>query len=368
MKRLLAMATTANLRAALLAAPLLLAAAYLIVLAADRYVAESIVAVRQNGEGPLGTDGLSMLLGASAPSTRKDEYLLEAHILSNDMLDALERKLHLRAAFSAPQLDIIYRLARHASSEEFLDYYRRRVEVFVDPDSGLMRVRTQAFTPQVADALNREIVALSERFINESSHRLAREQMAFAESELAKARTAVNVARDAVLEFQNRNGVLDPMAQAQANTGVTVELQGQLAKQEAELKGLLGYLNDDTHQVKGLRSQIAGTRAQLRAENRRGTATSGGENLNVLAGQYQQLLAEFQFAQDAYKMALTAVEAARVESTRKLKSLVLVESPRRPETAAYPRRLYTLSALLLGLGLLYGIVRLVVATIEDHQE
>jgi capsular polysaccharide transport system permease protein len=368
MKRLLALATAARLRVALIAAPLLIAAAYLAILAADRYVAESILAVRQNGEGPLGMDGLSMLLGSSSPSSRKDEYLLEAHILSSDMLDVLEQKLKLREAFSTPRADVIYRLGHNASREEFLDYYRQRVEIDVDDDSGLMRVRTQAFTPELAQALNREIITLSERFMNESSHRLAREQMAFAESELGKARTAVNMARDAVLDFQNRHGVLDPLAQAQASTGVTVELQAQLARQEAELKGLLGYLNEDTHQVKGLRGQIAGTRSQLHTESRRGVAASGGENLNVVAGQYQQLLAEFQFAQDAYKLALTAVESARVESTRKLKSLVLVESPTRPDTAAYPRRLYTLIALLLALGLLYGIVRLIVATIEDHQE
>jgi capsular polysaccharide transport system permease protein len=89
--------------------------------------------------------------------------------------------------------------------------------------------------------------------------------------------------------------------------------------------------------------------------------------LNVLAGSFQELFAEVEFAQDSYKLALTAVETARVESTRKLKSLVLVESPAIPESPEYPRRVYTLIALLLALGLLYGIARLVVATIEDHQ-
>src|SRR5262249_31720635 len=145
-------------------------------------------------------------------------------------------------------------------------------------------------------------------------------------------------------------------------------LQSLLAKQEAELKGLLGYLNEDTHQVRGLRAQIEGTRAQLRAENVRGTAGAGGTHLNVLAGDYQQLLAEFQYAQDTYKLALAALESGRVESTRKLKSLVQVESPALPEAAAYPRRLYTLIALFMGLSLLYGVVRLIVATIEDHLE
>jgi capsular polysaccharide transport system permease protein len=134
------------------------------------------------------------------------------------------------------------------------------------------------------------------------------------------------------------------------------------------LKGLQAYLNDDAPQVAAVRAQIAGLRAQLNAESVRGITNDGGQSLNVLAGEYQELLAELQFLSDAYRGALTALETARIESTRKLKSLVLVESPALPESAEYPRRFYTLFALLMGLSLLYGIVRLVVATIEDHQE
>ena len=88
----------------------------------------------------------------------------------------------------------------------------------------------------------------------------------------------------------------------------------------------------------------------------------------MIAGEYQELLAELEFKSDAYKVALTGLETARIESTRKLKSLVLVESPALPESASYPRRVYTLIALLLLLTLMYGIMRLVIATIEDHME
>ena len=367
MKRLLAHLSARNLRLALIAVPWLAAAVYLTVFAADRYVAKSVIAVRQNGERPVSFDVLSSMFGATAPATREDELMLEAHILSMDMMRQLDERLGLRQHFSAPWADFVFRLSPRATQEEMLDYYRRRVEVAVDEESGLIEVRTQGFTPEFAESLNREVIALSERFINESSHRLAREQMAFAEEELAKARRAVDEARANVQAFQKKHGILDPVAQAVANSGLTAELQATLARQEAELRGLLEYLNEDAHQVQALRAQIAGTRAQLEAESRRVTSSEAA-SLNVLAGDYQELLAQLQFAQDAYKLALTGLETARVESTRKLKSLVLVESPARPESAEYPRRLYTLIALLMGLTLLYGIARLIVATIEDHQE
>lgn len=369
MKRLLDWLSVRNLRLGLVAIPCAAAAIYLALLAADRYVAESVIAVRANADAAMvGTDALSALFGTSGAAPLKDEYLLEAHILSMDMLRQLDEKLALREQLSAPRADVVFRLGSNATQEAFLAYYRNRVEVVVDDRSGLITIRAEAFTPELALAMNREIIAISERFINESSHRLAREQMAFAESELDKARGAVNKVRHKVVAFQGEHGVLDPVAQVTANTGLTSELQAMLVRQEAELKALSGYLNEGAHQVQGLRAQIDGTKAQLEAESLRAMSSSSGTSLNVLAGDYQELLAELQFAQDSYRLALTALENARIESTRKLKSLVLVESPAQPESAEYPRRLYIFFALLMGLGLLYGIARLVVATVEDHQE
>ena len=89
--------------------------------------------------------------------------------------------------------------------------------------------------------------------------------------------------------------------------------------------------------------------ALLEAESRRAMTSADGTSLNVLAGEYQELTATLEFALDTYRLALSGVEAARVESTRKLKSLVLAQSPSVPEAPEHPRRAYLLFALLIGL-------------------
>ena len=359
-----------NLRIGTIAVPWLLTAIYLSVIAADRYVSVSIVVVREEGSGmgiPTGVDALSAMFGTSTASN-DDLYMLQAHILSNDMLRQIDDKLGLRQAYSSPKLDFIFRLDDDATQEEFLDYYRSRVEIDVDDTSGLLTIHTQGFTPDIAQSVNQQVVAISERFINESSHRLARDQMSFAESETEKIRARLDGVRDRLLTFQEEHGILDPMAQAAANTGLTAELQAMQARYEAEQKGLLSYLNSNAPQVQVLQAQIAGVREQLQDERRRALTDADGMSLNVMAGKYQELVAELEFVSYAYRGALTALETARIESTRKLKSLVLVESPALPESAEFPRRLYTLFALLMGLTLLYGIGRLIVATIEDHLE
>ena len=74
------------------------------------------------------------------------------------------------------------------------------------------------------------------------------------------------------------------------------------------------------------------------------------------------------FAEDAYKSANAALEAARIEAARKLKSLVIVEPPSKPETAEYPARLYNLLTLLALCIIVYSVVRLTVAAIQEHQD
>lgn len=370
MKKMLQFLAPGRLRLAIIAVPWLLAAIYLFVFAADRYVSESVVVVRQEGATmsmPTGVDALSTMFGSTMAS-RDDQYMLQAHIHSMDMLQQVDEKLDLRQAYSAPPFDFVFGLSKNATQEEFLDYYRSRVEVEVDESSGLLTIRTQGFTPQIAQAVNAEVVAISEQFINESSHRLARDQMMYAESEAENARIRLGDIRTRLLKFQEEYGILDPAAQAAANSGLTAELQAMLARQEAELKGLQAYLNDDAPQLSTLQAQIAGIRQQLQEERLESVKDADGRSLNVIAGEYQELLAELEFKSDAYRAALTGLETARIESTRKLKSLVLVDSPVLPESAAYPRRLYTMIALLMGLTLLYGILRLIVATIEDHVE
>ena len=240
---------------------------------------------------PSGVESLSAMFGSTMAS-REDQYMLEAHILSMDMLLQINEKLGLREAYSAPTLDFIFALSGNASQEAFLAYYRSRIDVSVDDSSGLLTIRTQGFTPEIAQAVNREVVAISEKFINESSHRLARDQMAYAESELRNARAGLDEDRSHILRFQEEYGVLDPAAQAAANSGLTAELQAMLARHEAELKGLQAYLNDEAPQINALQAQIGGIRQQLHDERLGSVKNANGKSLNAITDKSGKILLE----------------------------------------------------------------------------
>ncbi|HNC82418.1 MAG TPA: hypothetical protein PK999_05180, partial [Nitrospira sp.] len=169
------------------------------------------------------------------------------------------------------------------------------------------------------------------------------------------------------IAFQNRHGVFDPVAQAQATASLTGQLEADVARKEAELKAMLGFMQDGAPAVVSLRNEISSLKAQLQVERDK-VASGTGQRLNRLAAEYHNLALEAGFAEEAYKAALTAIETTRIEATRKIKSLVVVEAPTLPEVAVYPERLYNLLTLLVALMLLYGIVQLVIATIQDHRD
>lgn len=348
--------------------PMLLAVLFYLFLAADRYVSEAKVTVRQAGDvAAADVSSIALMMAGVNTGSREETLYLRDYIHSLDMLKHLDAKLNLRQAYESEKRDPIFRLYSGASQEWFHRYYRNRVEVVFDDLTALLTVRVQGFDPEFARQVNAEILAQSERFVNEISHRLAREQMAFAETEMLKSRERYQTAKSRLTAFQNRHKVLDPLAQAQATATLTAQLEGEIAHKEAELKTLTGYLQENAPQVAIMRNQLAALRAQL--DNERGkVASQNGSRLNTLASEYQNLLLDAGFAEDAYKAALTAMEATRIEASRKLKNLVVVETPARAEVALYPQRLYDLATLLVILVLAYGITRLVIATIQDHRD
>jgi capsular polysaccharide transport system permease protein len=368
MKSLIALSAR-RLKLILIVLPVLLLVLYLSFVAADRYVSTSTVAVQRTGSESGAIPGMAMLLAGVAPPATQDTRYLMQYIRSLAMLQKLDRELKLREHFSKAGLDLPNRLAAGATQEDALDYFRRRVDVSFEDASGLLTVRVQAFDPAYAQKVNRFILQESERFVNETSHAIARDQLRFSEGELKASVERLGKAKDQLLAFQNKNRLLDPMAQAQANVAVTAELQSALSRREAELTNMQSFLNDTAPQVQSARNEIKALQSQINIERSRST-TSGrdGERLNSLAADFQSMQMQFAFATDTYKIALGAVENARIEATRKLKTLVVIEPPSLPESAEYPMRIYALATLLMVCLLLYAVVRLVLATIREHQD
>jgi len=365
----LASFTPRRLQIWLLAVPLLTVLLYFAVLAAPRYVSESRVSVRMASVQPTVLPGVISMTGSPTPLSYEDTLYLMNFIQSSTMLGELETKLELRKHYETPRWDFVGRLWSGTSKEWFLFYYQSRVLLEFDDLSGLLTISAQAFDQATAQKLAKTILEISERWVNDYSWRVARDQIEFTEKLAKQANQKLQDSKLQVVAFQSKYHLLDPVSQSVAASTLTASLQSTLAAQESALNAVSSYMQTDSGQVQTLRAQIAATRTQLATERLRATSSdNSSDRLSTLSVEYSNLLLAETLATNNYVSAMAALDAARIDATRKLKSLVIIEEPTKPDSAAYPRYIYDMITLLVVCLLVYTVVRLSIATILEHQD
>lgn len=349
--------------------PMVLTVIYYGIFAADRYVSSAQVVVRQDGGNQAAAmPGLATLLTGTNPASREETLYLREYIGSMDMMLLLEERLHWVEQYADQRSDMFFRLNKDASREDLLLYYQRMVTAHYDETTGLLRVEVQAFTPELSEKMLRTILSASENFVNEVSHSIAREQMAFAKSELATARLQYADRKAELIDFQNTNKVLDGANTAQSRATIISDLEAQYTKEQAVLTEMQFKLRADSPQVKQQKQRVNAIDQQLTKEKRLLVSSTDGSQLNVVASAFQQLTLDAGIAEASYKTAVAALDNARIEASKKIRTLVTVVSPNSPQQALYPERLYNLATILLALLMLYGITRFILASIEDHRD
>ncbi|EHQ0870149.1 capsule biosynthesis protein [Campylobacter coli] len=338
---------------------------YYILIAADRYVSTITMSVKSTTGSTQASGVLSLLTATS--NTSEDIKFLQGYIESLDMLKILDEKIHLKELYNEQYIDLFFSLSSSSSIESYLKYYQNRVKVHVDDKTGLLNVEVEGFTPESAHLIAKTIMQESDKFINEISHKAAREQMAFAEEELVKYKERYQKAQNDLIAFQNKYGVFDPLKQAEAKAGLVTQLESDIAQREAKLLTMQSYMNDSAPEIVTLKAEIAALKKQLVKERSKISADNSSQKLNDLAAKFQDLTIEAGFAQSAYEAALKAYESARIEALRKIKQLVIVQTPDVPQSAKYPEKIYNILTAFIVLSLIFGVIKFVKMIIEEHK-
>ncbi len=341
-----------------------LAAVYFLLIASDRYAVEAQVFVKSS-QPAAPTIAVVPGVGPAAPGLQ-DALILRDYISSLDMLRILEAKQQLRAHYSTGG-DFFSRLSASASEQEFLDYYRSRVTILLDDAAQTLTVTVQAFTPEFARDLTQEILDQSEIFINEVGQKIARDDIAFVEGELNRAREQLSAAQQDLLRFQNANNLLDPEATGAAQQEMISGLRSSIVQLETQESTLQSFLNADASELVSVRERLRALRSQLEKEQAKLTSAEQ-RTLNEIGVEFQQRKLTVEFASELYRTAIESLEQARVEAYRKLKHLVVVQAPVLPEEAEYPRRLYNILTVFVLLSLAYGIGIMIWATVQEHRD
>lgn len=355
--------------------PTLLVGGFLYGIAANIYESETRFLVRNRG-GTTGGGAASLAdqagaggrLAAFLPTSRagsEEGRAVAAYIDSHAAVAALRRTVDIVDVWRRPEADLVSRLwFAEPEAERLIWYYRRRVRVTLDPNTGMMILRAQAFRPEDAQELSRQLLILSEALVNTLSRRTIDDALRAAALDLERAEARVVAAREAVINFREREQAFDPQRAAAGAQENIARLQGQLAQARADLQERSSFMRADNPQIQLLQNRVEALAAQIAAE--RGRSTRGSEALTQQVAGFERLEMERMMADRQLASAVASLEMARAEAIRQQSFVVRVAEPHLPETALYPRAAYNILTVFVSLSVLFGIGWLLIVSAREH--
>ena len=346
--------------------PTLFTFGYCALVASPMYVSETKFAVRNAVEQSVGVDIASQLFKTTSTSVQ-DARIVDAYLRSPDVFEKLDGELQLTQHYSDTSRDWISRLASSPTLWDKESFWQRVAQPKIDVDSGIVTFTVRAYTPDMAQNIAAGVLRQGEALINEMNERSRNDAIHLAESEVKVAQERIVKAQKALEAFRDEHKELDPKATATGLQSLVFELEGERSKVKAELAEARSYMKPTAPQVKALEKRLDAVETQLNAEKARIAGNpAGGGAINSWVSQYENLMIESEFAQKQLTTAMSAYEQARSMALAKSRYLVAIQQPTLPDESRYPRTwVFTLCAFF-GFFLIYGLVRLIVASIREH--
>jgi capsular polysaccharide transport system permease protein len=347
--------------------PVLLSAIYYFAIASDEYVSESrfvVKAPNQRGAQVSSFANLIQTTGLSGGQEQSNQVI--DYVRSRSALAVLAKEPRVRDIYGDNDVDAMSRFPRFWESdsyEELFDYYRTKVDIARDADTGLVVLRTRAFDPLAAAAINEKLLRQSEALVNALNENARTKAIEEATTRGVEAEQRVVAARQAIAAYRNQAAVVDPLQEASGVAEIANRLISERALLEAQLSTLRS-VTPDHPTIPSLREQIA----SLTREIERQTARVVGKSSSISSKlpSYDALLLEQELASELLVLAQTTLEGARVDALKQQFYLERVVNPNVPDRPEYPKAL-RIVLTILGFSLcLYFIAWMFVVGILEH--
>lgn len=346
--------------------PTFLSLIYFGLWASPMYIAEARFAVRGAENGVIDAGGLASMLLPAGSAIGTDVNIVTEYIQSPDIMEAVDKELYIFDHFASHDYDIISRLESDATRDERLSYWQWAVKPSLDPETGIVALSVKAYDPDVAKKLAEAVLAKSEALVNAMSRRAQDDAITLAMREVKNAEDRVSKAQEAMRAFRDRSGMLDPTSTAGGLQGIVSELESEVVKTKAQIAEASTYMSKDAPALVGLRARLAAVEKQLAAEKLRLAGESKSGSMTSIAGEYEDLQIESEFARQQLVSAMTSLEAARVKAEAQSRYVVAFQVPVLPDESLYPRPFLFTLFVFVGALVIVGICSLIIAAVREH--
>jgi capsular polysaccharide transport system permease protein len=347
--------------------PVLLSAIYFFGVASPQYVSESRFAIKapnQRGAQVSSFANLIQTTGLSAGQEQSNQVI--DYVRSRSALETLSKAVPVRKMYSNPAVDPLSsfpRIWETDSFEDLFDYYREKVQISRDTDTGSVVLRTIAFTPGEAARLNERLLSQSEQLVNQLNENARTKAISEATQRVVEAEQRVVAARRAIADYRNKSSVVDPLKEASGVAEIANRLITERAAIEAQLTTLRS-VTPDHPAIPALREQIASLTREIDRQTARAVGSPGA--ISGKLPTYDALVTEQELSNELLVLAQTTLEGARTDALKQQFYLERVVNPNVPDEPEYPHAL-RIVLTVLGFALcLYFIVWMFVVGILEH--
>lgn len=353
----------------IVALPTIIAGVYFGLIASNQYISESSFLVRsaknQSTNSALGV----IFQGMGIARSQDDTYAVQEYMRSRTALNELSKNIPVRS-FYQEKGDLFSKfnglnLSYWQSEEAFYQYYMDKIQINFDSVSGISTLQVNSFDAAQSKQINEALLQKAELLINQINERARLDTIAFAEKNLKTAQENAQKTAQALMAYRTKNGVLDLKQLSDMKLTLLAKLQDELISIQTQLDQVRA-LTPDNPQISGLIAREKSLQSEIRKQSQLITG-SNSQSIAKQAARYQQLSLENDLANQQVSSALKALETARSEADRQQLYLEVVAQPNQPDMPQKPTRIYNIIATFVISLMVYGIVKLLVASVREHK-
>ncbi len=352
---------------ALVAAPTLVATLYYVLMAAPQYVSHTEYIVR--GVDARHASGLAALLNTFGVSRAADETsAIESFLKSREVMEKLNARVDLRAAYGSPAADRLSRFPRfweRDSFENLFAFTRSFLDLNKDAVSGVTQLDVAAFDPRSANAIAVAMLDLAGDMANNLNARAQADMVDSSKRELDEARDGVVKVQAEITAFRNQELLVDPFAFAGAMLQEIGTLSLDRARKQAQISEA-ERLSPNSPGIESLKASANALDVQVGEE--RGKLAGDSTALAGKVANYERLTLLRELAEKRYAAALVSLQTAESEAQRKRVYIEEIVRPNLPDEPTKPERLRNiLSAFVVGF-IAFSILWILSVGSKDHAQ
>ena len=208
---------------------------------------------------------------------------------------------------------------------------------------GVIEVAVEDRDPKrAADMANAYVEAL-QKCLQGLAVTEASQRRLFYERELLSAKENLSDAEVALRETQERTGLIQLDEQAKAMIQSAAALRALITAKEVQVRRMLLFATEQNPDLQGAQQELAGLRAQLAIQERKGSGKSGDMQIAVAkvpaAGlEYVRRLRDVKYAEAIFELLAKQFEAAKLDEANDSGVVQVIDKAVAPERKSAPKR------------------------------